>query len=50
MDAAKQQRVTKRLLFSGALPLSRDTASYASVMSILEGGAAGQFNYVGSSG
>ncbi len=48
MDASKQSRVAKRLMFSGALPISRDTSSYASVMSILEGGVGGQFSYVAS--
>lgn len=50
MDKAKQSRVAKRLLFSGALPLSRDTPSYTAMMSIVEGGFAGQFQYVQAGG
>ena len=46
MDKIKQGRVLKRLVCSGALPLSRDTPSYIAMMSILEGGSAGQFDYV----
>jgi hypothetical protein len=45
MDAEKQGRVCKRLMYSGALPVSRDTPSYAAVMSVLLGGAAGQLEY-----
>jgi hypothetical protein len=45
MDREKQARVVKRLMYSGALPLSRDTSSYATMMSIVDGGFAGQFNY-----
>lgn len=37
MDREKQTRVVKRLMVSGALPLSRDTASYATMMSIVDG-------------
>lgn len=37
MDREKQGRVLKRLMYSGALPLSRDTTSYATVMSIVDG-------------
>lgn len=37
MDKSKQLQVTKRLMLSGALPLSRDTPSYAAMMSIVEG-------------
>jgi hypothetical protein len=48
MDRSKQQRVLKRLAFSGALPLSRDTASYTAVMSVVDGGLAGQFDYAQS--
>jgi hypothetical protein len=48
MDKAKQSRVTKRLMLSGALPISRDTPSYAAMMSIVEGGLAGQFDYIAS--
>jgi hypothetical protein len=40
-----QARVQKRVMFSGALPISRDTPSYAAVMSILNGGEAGQLDY-----
>jgi hypothetical protein len=48
MDKAKQGKVTKRLVLSGALPISRDTPSYAAMMSIVEGGVAGQFDYITS--
>jgi len=44
MDREKQSRVIKRLQFSGALPLQRDTSSYATIMSILDGGFANQFS------
>ena len=37
-----QARVQKRVMFSGALPISRDTPSYAAIMSILNGGEAGR--------
>jgi hypothetical protein len=37
MDNSKQTRVAKRLISSGALPIARDTPSYASIMSILDG-------------
>lgn len=50
MDKSKQSRVAKRLMFSGALPLSRDTPSYIAMMSIVEGGVAGQFQYVSGGG
>lgn len=46
MSTSKQASVTKRLLTSGALPIARDTPSYASVMSVCHGGAAGQLEYV----
>ena len=45
MDGSIQARVQKRVMFSGALPISRDTPSYAAVMSILNGGEAGQLEY-----
>lgn len=48
MDEKKQGQVAKRLMFSGALPISRDTPSYASIMSVLHGGAAGQLQYISS--
>lgn len=48
MDRSKQSQVAKRLMFSGALPISRDTPSYAAMMSIVEGGVAGQFDYIAS--
>eukprot|EP01040_Poterioochromonas_malhamensis_P016992 gene16992-19430_t len=35
MDREKQTRVVNRLMVSGALPLSRDTASYATMLSIV---------------
>lgn len=44
MDREKQSRVVKRLQFSGALPLQRDTSSYATIMSILDGGFVNQFS------
>jgi Pyruvate/2-oxoacid:ferredoxin oxidoreductase delta subunit len=37
MDTEKQARVYKRVMSSGALPVSRDTPSYAAVMSVLLG-------------
>ena len=45
MDRETQGRVSKRVMFSGALPISRDTRSYAAVVSVLLGGGAGQFDY-----
>ena len=49
MDADAQQRVMNRVLVSGALPVSRDTSSFAAVKSMLEGGSAtGQASYVAS--
>lgn len=45
MDEAKQARVCKRVMYSGALPISRDTSSYVAVMSVLDGGEAGQLEY-----
>lgn len=45
MDKDKQARVYKRVMSSGALPVSRDTPSYAAVVSVLLGGAAGQLEY-----
>ena len=41
-----QSRVYKRVMSSGALPISRDTPSYVAIMSVLNGGAAGQLEYV----
>lgn len=47
MDVAAQGRVYKRVMSSGALPISRDTPSYVAVMSVLHGGAAdSQLDYV----
>lgn len=46
MDAAAQGRVYKRVMYSGALPISRDTPSYVAVMSVLHGGAAAQLEYL----
>ena len=46
MDAAAQGRVYKRVMCSGALPISRDTPSYVAVMSVLHGGAAAQLEYL----
>eukprot|EP00600_Ochromonadales_sp_CCMP1393_P006441 CAMPEP_0174969156 /NCGR_PEP_ID=MMETSP0004_2-20121128/8576_1 /TAXON_ID=420556 /ORGANISM="Ochromonas sp., Strain CCMP1393" /LENGTH=636 /DNA_ID=CAMNT_0016218555 /DNA_START=144 /DNA_END=2051 /DNA_ORIENTATION=- len=50
MDATKQARVGKRVMFSGALPISRDTESYMAIMSILDGGVAGQLEYAAQGG
>eukprot|EP01035_Chromulina_nebulosa_P022513 gene22513-29153_t len=46
MDADKQTRVTRRVMLSGALPVSRDTTSYAAIMAMLFGGTAGQLSYL----
>lgn len=46
MDKETQSRVNKRVMSSGALPISRDTPSYAAVMAILQGGVGGQSEYV----
>ncbi len=46
MDPGAQTRVYKKVVSSGALPISRDTPSYVAVMSVLHGGAAGQLEYV----
>ena len=46
MDPDAQTRVYKKVVSSGALPISRDTPSYVAVMSVLHGGAAGQLEYV----
>jgi hypothetical protein len=45
MPSDVQARVHSRVLSSGALPVSRDTPSYAAVMSVLLGGEAGQLEY-----
>jgi hypothetical protein len=37
MDREKQNKVVKRLMLSGALPLSRDTSSFATMVSIVDG-------------
>ena len=37
MDTEGRQRVCKRVMFSGALPISRDTESYTAIMSVLDG-------------
>lgn len=50
MDVAKQNRVCKRVMFSGALPLARDSPSYSAVMSVLDGGEAGQISYAEGAG
>ena len=47
MSSEVQQRVHRRVLSSGALPVSRDTPSYVAVLSVLLGGAAGQLDYLG---
>lgn len=46
MNPEAQTRVYKRVVSSGALPVSRDTPSYVAVMSVLHGGAAGQLDYL----
>ena len=46
MAPETQARVYKRVMTSGALPLSRDTPSYQAVLSVLNGGAAGQLDYI----
>eukprot|EP00605_Chrysophyceae_sp_TOSAG23-4_P001862 GSChrysophyteH1.ASY1.ANO1.2054.1 assembled CDS len=46
MPVEQQQRVYKRVMSSGALPISRDTPSYVAVTSVLNGGSAGQLEYV----
>ena len=47
MSPEAQQRVMQRVCVSGALPVSRDTSSYAAVKSMLEGGASGgQKSYI----
>lgn len=37
MNANERARVSKRVMFSGALPISRDTESYMAIMSVLDG-------------
>jgi hypothetical protein len=37
MSGAARQSVCKRVMFSGALPISRDTDSYTAIMSVLDG-------------
>eukprot|EP00598_Pedospumella_elongata_P004268 CAMPEP_0184977100 /NCGR_PEP_ID=MMETSP1098-20130426/7851_1 /TAXON_ID=89044 /ORGANISM="Spumella elongata, Strain CCAP 955/1" /LENGTH=765 /DNA_ID=CAMNT_0027500049 /DNA_START=110 /DNA_END=2407 /DNA_ORIENTATION=- len=46
MNASERMRVCKRVQFSGALPISRDTESYTAMMSVLDGGVASQLEYV----
>eukprot|EP00595_Chromulina_sp_UTEXLB2642_P002749 CAMPEP_0196764344 /NCGR_PEP_ID=MMETSP1095-20130614/5900_1 /TAXON_ID=96789 ORGANISM="Chromulina nebulosa, Strain UTEXLB2642" /NCGR_SAMPLE_ID=MMETSP1095 /ASSEMBLY_ACC=CAM_ASM_000446 /LENGTH=365 /DNA_ID=CAMNT_0042119637 /DNA_START=1009 /DNA_END=2106 /DNA_ORIENTATION=+ len=46
MDPEKQTRVTRRVMMSGALPVARDTTSYAAIMAMLFGGTAGQLSYL----
>eukprot|EP00128_Syssomonas_multiformis_P013626 Colp12_sorted_trinity150504_noHs@4650 len=46
MQSSERVRVSKRVMFSGALPISRDTESYTAIMSVLDGGVAGQLEYV----
>lgn len=45
MSPSKQADVSKRVLFSGAVPIARDTASYAALVSVLDGGIADQLKY-----
>lgn len=37
MQSSERVRVCKRVMFSGALPISRDTESYTAIMSVLDG-------------
>ena len=37
MDTERRARVSKRVMYSGALPISRDTDSYTAIMSVLDG-------------
>ena len=37
MSGEKQADVCKRVMFSGALPIARDTASYAAIVAVLDG-------------
>ena len=37
MNNNERMRVCKRVMFSGALPISRDTESYMAIMSVLDG-------------
>jgi hypothetical protein len=48
MAPAARTRVHRRVASSGALPVSRDTASYVAMMSVLSGGEAGQLRYATS--
>jgi len=45
ISSSKKMRVCKRVMFSGALPIARDTESYTAMMSVLDGGSAGQLEY-----
>ena len=45
ISPGKKTRVCKRVMFSGALPIARDTESYTAMMSVLDGGSAGQLDY-----
>lgn len=45
ISPGKKMRVCKRVMFSGALPIARDTESYTAMMSVLDGGSAGQLDY-----
>ena len=49
MDADGQRRVLRRVEMSGALPVSRDTPSYAALLGILWGGG-GKSRGVGEGG
>jgi hypothetical protein len=46
MSTDVQQSVYKRVMSSGALPIARDTPSYVAIMSVLNGGEAGQLEYI----
>jgi hypothetical protein len=44
MSKEHQQGILQRVVSSGALPIARDTPSYAALMSMLAGGVASQFS------
>ncbi|CAN0044549.1 unnamed protein product [Heterosigma akashiwo] len=50
MSPAQQRKVLRRVVGSSALPVARDTPSYVAVLSLLHGGAGGQFAGAGAAG
>mmetsp|Transcript_23568 Transcript_23568/g.30565 ORF Transcript_23568/g.30565 Transcript_23568/m.30565 type:complete len:728 (-) Transcript_23568:351-2534(-) len=46
MTTEQQKKVLRRVVYSSALPVARDTPSYVAVMSLLHGGAGGQMDYL----